>query len=70
MTAIFHNMIHDSVEDYVDDLVIKSMKTASHLEHLRKVFERCWEYDLKMNSLKWAFRVSKGKFLGFIVDKN
>lgn len=31
MTAIFHDMIHHEVEDYVDDLVVKSKKEEDHL---------------------------------------
>lgn len=69
MTAIFHNMVHNYIKDYADDLVIKSKTTRTHLRHLRQVFERCQKYDLKINPLKCAFKVIKGKFLGFIVDK-
>lgn len=67
MTAIFHDMMHKQVEDYVDDVVVKSKTRASHLEVLRQVFERCREYKLKMNPMKCAFGVSYGKFLGFLV---
>ena len=69
MTVIFHDMIHDFVEDYVDDLVVKSKKKEDHLKHLRKVFERCRKYELKMNPLKCAFGVAEGKFLGFSINK-
>jgi len=34
---------------------------------LRKVFERCRAFKLRMNPLKCAFGVSSGKFLGFLV---
>jgi len=34
---------------------------------LRKVFERCKLFKLRMNPLKCAFKVSTGKFLGFLV---
>ena len=34
---------------------------------LRKVFERCKAFKLRMNLLKCAFGVSSGKFLGFLV---
>ena len=70
MTIIFHNMIHDCVEDYVDDLVVKSKERKDHLNHLRKVFERCRENELKMNPLKCEFRVTEGKFLSFSIDKD
>uniref|UniRef100_A0A2N9E8C8 Integrase catalytic domain-containing protein n=1 Tax=Fagus sylvatica TaxID=28930 RepID=A0A2N9E8C8_FAGSY len=67
MTAMFHDMIHQEIEDYVDDIVVKSKKREDHVEVLRKVFERCRLYKLKMNPLKCAFGVSAGKFLGFLV---
>uniref|UniRef100_A0A2N9HRJ9 Integrase zinc-binding domain-containing protein n=1 Tax=Fagus sylvatica TaxID=28930 RepID=A0A2N9HRJ9_FAGSY len=40
---------------------------GDHLGILRKVFDRCRLYKLKMNPLKCAFGVSAGKFLGFLV---
>ncbi|KAL5563573.1 hypothetical protein UlMin_033320 [Ulmus minor] len=69
MTAIFHDMIHDIVEDYVDDLVVKSRHASDHVAHLKKVFDRCRKYQLKMNPKKCAFAVSMGKFLGVVVHR-
>ncbi|XP_050242111.1 uncharacterized protein LOC126691074 [Quercus robur] len=67
MTLIFGDMLHKQVEDYVDDLVVKAKNPFEHLVHLRQVFERCGEHNLRMNPSKCAFRVSSGKFLGFLV---
>ena len=67
MTAIFHDMMHQELEDYVDDIVVKSKKRGEHFYVLRKVFERCRAFKLRMNTLKCAFGVSSGKFLGFLV---
>ena len=67
MTVIFHDMMHCELEDYVDDIVVKSKKREDHVKILRKVFERCRVFKLRMNPLKCAFRVSFGKFLGFLV---
>ena len=67
MTAIFHNMMHQELEDYVDDIVVKSKKREEHFYVLTKVFERCRTFKLRMNPLKCAFGVSFGKFLGFLV---
>ena len=67
MTLIFGDMLHKQVEDYVDDLMVKAKKPFEQLVHLRQVFERCREHNLRMNPSKCAFRVSLGKFLGFIV---
>ena len=69
MTAIFHDMMHKEIEDYVDDIVVKSKTRGDHLAILRKVFERCRLYKLRMNPLKCAFGVTVGKFLGFLVHQ-
>ena len=57
------------IEDYVDDVVVKSKTREGHLETLRKVLEKCRAYKLRMNPLKCVFGVSAGKFLGFLVHK-
>ena len=67
MTAIFQDMMHRELEDYVDDIVVKSKRREDHVQILRKVFERCTTFKLRMNPLKCAFGVSFGKFLGFLV---
>ena len=67
MTAIFHDIIHKEMEDYVDDIVVKSKTRAGHFQILEQVFERCRKYKLCMNPMKCTFEVSTGKFLGFLV---
>jgi hypothetical protein len=69
MTAMFHDMMHCEIEDYVDDIVVKSKTREDHFGILKKVFERCQLYKLKMNPIKCAFGVSAGKFLGFLVHQ-
>ncbi|KAL6188762.1 hypothetical protein ACLB2K_040153 [Fragaria x ananassa] len=67
MTAIFHDMMGKEIEDYVDDLVVKSKTRGEHWSILRKVLKRCRAYRVKMNPKKCSFRVSIGKFLSFVV---
>ena len=67
MTTIFHDMMYKEMEDYVDDIVVKSKTRTGHLRVLEQVFERCKKYKLRMNPMKCAFGVSAGKFLGFVV---
>ena len=69
MIAIFHDMMHREMEDYVDDIVVKSKTRIGHLQVLEQVFERCRKYKLCMNPMKCAFGVSAGKFLGFLVHR-
>ena len=60
-------MMHQEMEDYVDDIVLKSKTSVGHSQVLKQVFERYRMYKLHMNPLKCAFRVSTAKFLGFLV---
>jgi len=67
MTMIFHDMMHREIEDYVNDIMVKSRKHEDHVKVLRKVFERCRLFKLRVNPLKCAFGVSSRKFLGVLV---
>ena len=67
MQRIFDDILHKIVQCYVDDLVVKTEKRRDHLQDLRIVFNRLRKYQLKMNPLKYAFGITFGKFLGFIV---
>ena len=47
--------------------MVKSKRKEEHFYVLKRVFERCRAFKLKMNPLKCALGVSFGKFLGFLV---
>ena len=66
---IFRDFLHNLVECYVDDLVVKVKDRENHPHDLRKVFKRLRVHQLKMNRLKCPFEVTSGKPLGFIVRK-
>jgi len=55
------------VEIYIDDVVVKSRDFIKHLADPRKMCTR--KHGLKMNPNKYAFGVSAGQFLGFIVHQ-
>ena len=70
MTLIFGDLLHDIIECYVDDLVVKTKRRADHLKDLQKIFDRLRKHQLKMNPLRsnvCAFGVTSGKFPGFLV---
>ena len=69
MTVIFHDLIHKILEDYVDDILVKSLNALDHLSHLEEVFNRLAEYRLMLNPKKCVFDVTSGKLLGFIVSR-
>ena len=51
----------------MDDIMVKLRGREEHFHVLKRVFERCRAFKLRMNPLKCAFGVSSGKFLGFLV---
>jgi hypothetical protein len=70
MNLIFHEMLGNTVKVHIDDIVVKSVAFSSHIANLRKAFDKMRQYGLKMNPRKYAFGVSAGKFLGFIIHEN
>jgi hypothetical protein len=67
MNLIFHELLGNTVEVYIDDIVVKSAEFSSHLVDLRKAFDKMRQYGLKMNLRKCAFGVPASKFLGFVI---
>ena len=66
--ALLHDMIHNEVEVYVDDMIVKFKDRGSHTISLRKFFERIKEYRLRLNPQKCTFGVIARKLLGFLVS--
>ncbi|XP_051117307.1 uncharacterized protein LOC127242016 [Andrographis paniculata] len=68
MNTIFHDLIGQSVEVYIDGIMVKSKSFSEHLVNLEQAFRRMRHYNLKMNPAKCAFGVSSRNFLGFMVQ--
>ena len=47
--ALLHDMMHNEVEVYVDDMIVKSKDRGSHTINLRKFFKRIKKYRLRLN---------------------
>jgi hypothetical protein len=69
MNYIFHELISKIVEIYIDDVVVKSKSYKEHLADQRKTLECTRKHGLKMNPNKYAFGVSAGQFLGFLIHE-
>ncbi|XP_051149219.1 uncharacterized protein LOC127263940 [Andrographis paniculata] len=69
MNTIFHDLIGQSIEVYIDDVIIKSTDFDTHLVDLKNAFIRLKQYNLKMNPTKCAFGVSARNFPGFLVHE-
>ena len=67
VTKIFRPLLANTMEAYINDMLMKSKERFDHTKHLQEAFELLRRYDMKLNPLKCAFGVSSGKFLGFMV---
>ncbi|XP_059669359.1 uncharacterized protein LOC132314519 [Cornus florida] len=66
---IFDEMLGKTVEPYIDDMVVKSVKKEEHPRHLQEVFDTLRKYGMKLNHSKCSFAVSSRQFLSHIVNK-
>ena len=67
VSKIFRPLLGNTMEAYINDMLVKSRERFDHIQHLQEAFELLQRYDMKLNPLKCVFRVSLGKFLGFMV---
>ena len=61
-------MMHNEVEVYIDDMIMKPKEREGHIINLRKFFERIKEYRLRLNPQKCTFGLTTGTLLGFLVS--
>ena len=60
VTKIFRPLLGESMEVYIDDMLVKSKKHFDHTKHLQEAFDLLRKYNMKLNTLKCAFGVSLG----------
>lgn len=55
MTVAFRNMLHNCIEDYIDDIVVKSREGYNYVNDLNRVFEIYRKHKFKMNPVHWSW---------------
>ncbi|GKB04809.1 putative nucleotidyltransferase, ribonuclease H [Tanacetum coccineum] len=68
MTAIFHELIEDSMEVFMDDFSVFGSSFDHCLKNLEKMLKRCEETNLVLNWEKCHFMVKEGIVLGHKVS--
>ena len=69
VNRMFAEMLGNSMEVYIDDMLVKSLVAQDHLDHLQQAFKVLEKYNMKLNPAKCSFAISSGKFLGNMVTK-
>ena len=67
MTKMFEPQLGKNIEVHIDDMVVKSKLVSEHVTNLTSIFEILKEHKLRLNASKCSFRVSSGKFLGYML---
>uniref|UniRef100_A0A2N9GJX8 Reverse transcriptase domain-containing protein n=1 Tax=Fagus sylvatica TaxID=28930 RepID=A0A2N9GJX8_FAGSY len=57
---MFSELLGKTVEVYIDDMVVKSIKSSNHVQDLRQVLDILKRHNLKLNAAKCAFGVGSG----------
>ena len=71
--AYFQRLVHEVLSGltfafgYLDDILVYSPDMETHLEHLRKLFMRLREADLKLKEVKCNFLKKHIQYLGHII---
>ncbi|KAI3670940.1 hypothetical protein L1987_87585 [Smallanthus sonchifolius] len=69
MVAIFHDMIEDSMEVFMDDFSVFGSSFDRCLGNLERMLARCEEANLVLNLEKCHFMVKEGNVLGHKVSR-
>ncbi|GJX66004.1 reverse transcriptase domain-containing protein [Tanacetum coccineum] len=70
MMAIFHDMIEETMEVFMDDFSVFRDSFSSCLSHLDKMLKRCEDTNLVLNWEKCHFIVKEGIVLGHKISKS
>ncbi|XP_056864095.1 uncharacterized protein LOC130511224 [Raphanus sativus] len=63
VNRMFADQLGKTMEVYIDDMLVKSLRADDHLAHLKECFAILNEYGMKLNPAKCTFGVSSGEFL-------
>ncbi|KAI5348612.1 hypothetical protein L3X38_001499 [Prunus dulcis] len=66
---LFALLIGNTMEVYVDDMLVKSRTADKHIPNLSAIFTILKQYKMRLNPTKCAFGVASGKFLGFMISQ-
>ena len=69
MTHIFSAQIGKNMEVYIDDMLVKSINWAGHVNDIKETFDTLRKFKMMLNPDKCVFGIEAGKFLGYLVSQ-
>ncbi|XP_013632797.1 PREDICTED: uncharacterized protein LOC106338339 [Brassica oleracea var. oleracea] len=69
VNRMFADKLGNTMEVYIDDMLVKSLRATDHLNHPKEYFKTLNEYGMKLNPAKCTFSVTSGELLGYIVTQ-
>ena len=69
VNMMFKGQTGDTMEVYIDDIVVKFVHTIDHVKYLEVAFDILKSFNMKFNPAKCSFGMSVGKFLSYMVTK-
>ncbi|XP_016648948.1 PREDICTED: uncharacterized protein LOC107880917 [Prunus mume] len=69
VNSIFTPLIGNTMEVYVNDMLVKSRTANQHVPNLSAMFTILKQYRMRLNPTKCAFGVASEKFLGFMISQ-
>ena len=64
VNRMFADKLGNTMDVYIDDMLVKSLRAVDHLSHLKECFKTLNEYEMKLNPEKCTFGVTSGEFMG------
>ena len=68
--AIVHDLIHNVITPYVDNVIVKSHELKDHIATLRAFFYCIKKLKPRLNPQKCLFGAASAKLLRFVISDN
>lgn len=69
VNKMFKEQIGNTIDVYIDNMLVKYIRANDHLEHLRQIFDIIQRHIMKLNPNKCTFGVVAELFIGHIVTQ-
>lgn len=69
VNKVFEEDIGQTLEVYMDDMLVKSATIEQHAKDLAKTFDTLKAHKMMLNPTKCTFSVEVGKFLGIMISQ-